>query len=66
MNFVKVELTIPLMSVTFSTDSVVELHFIRNRSTHFDVYTSNRLALLESTSRLINGSTWKPNVTWMI
>ena len=57
VNFLKEELTIPLNSVTFWTDSIVVLHFIRNRSTCFDVYTSNRLALLESTRRLSIGST---------
>ena len=32
--------------MTLKTDSVVILHFIRNRSTRFDVYTSNRLSVI--------------------
>ena len=52
VNFVKEELTIPLNSVTFWTDSVVVLHYIRNRSTRFDVYTSNRLTFIREHSQV--------------
>ena len=50
VNFVK-ELATPLNSVTFWIDSVVVLHFIRNRSTRFDVNTSNRLSVVREHSQ---------------
>ena len=52
VNFVKEELTVPRNSVTFSADSVVILHFIRNRTTRFDVYTSNRLSFIRENSQV--------------
>ena len=52
VNFVKEELAIPLNSETFWTASVVVLHFIRNRSTRFDVYTSNRLSFIREYSQV--------------
>ena len=52
VNFVKEELMILLISVTFWTDSIVELHFNRNRSTLFHVYSSNRLSVIRVHSQV--------------